>query len=120
MIQTPPVTQSSGDPYYDLNDDWSLIVASFQTQYGIRLSRDLGGMSWDEFSSYINGLGADTPLGRIVSIRSEDKTEILKEFTPEMRKIRADYRKKMAKRKSQKDVDSGLEQIKQAFLSLAK
>ena len=31
----------SSDPYYDLLDDFELVVASFQTQYGIRLSREL-------------------------------------------------------------------------------
>ena len=32
------------DPYYDMEEDWDLIVASFQSMYGIRLSRDLSGM----------------------------------------------------------------------------
>lgn len=106
----------SSEPYYDLNDDWALIVASFQSQYGIRLSRELDGMSWLEFSSYINGLSTETPLGRIVSIRAEDRADVLKTFTAEQRQIRNEYRQKMAHRKSQKDVDSALEQIKKAFI----
>ena len=107
----------SSEPYYDLNDDWALIVASFQSEYGIRLSRDLDGMKWQEFASYINGLGSDTPLGRIVSIRAEDRAEMLKEFTPEQRRIRAEYRQKIARKKTRKDVDDALDQIKKAFMS---
>jgi hypothetical protein len=108
----------NSEPYYDLNDDWALIVASFQSEYGIRLSRDLDGMKWQEFSSYINGLGADTPLGRIVSIRAENNAEVLKEFTPEQRRIRNEYRRKIAGQKSDKDVDKALDQIKQAFIAM--
>lgn len=106
----------NNEPYYDLNDDWALIVASFQSQYGIRLSRELDGMSWAEFSSYINGLGSDTPLGRIVGIRAEDRAEVLKEFTPEQRRIRNEYRQKIAQHRSEQEIDTALEQIKKAFV----
>lgn len=107
------------EPYYDLNDDWSLVVASFQTQYGIRLSRDLSGMSWREFSYLINGLSGETPLGRIIQIRSENSPDNLKNFTPEEKKIRNEYRRKMAKQKSQKEVASAIENFKQAFVRLS-
>ena len=102
-----------------MNDDWALIVASFQTQYGIRLAKDLGGMSWREFSYLINGLSGDTPLGRIVRIRAEDSPEELKNFTPEEKRIRNDYRRKMAKQKPQKDVDNAIERFRQAFIRLS-
>lgn len=95
------------------------MVASFQTQYGIRLSRDLSGMSWREFSYLINGLSGETPLGRIVRIRAEDSPEELKNFTKEEKQIRNDYRRKMAKQKSQKDVDTAIERMKQAFIRLS-
>jgi hypothetical protein len=114
---TPMLTTAgNSEPYYDLNDDWALIVASFQSEYGIRLSRDLDGMKWAEFSSYINGLGSETPLGRIVSIRAEDRAEVLKDFTPEQRRIRNEYRQKLANKKSSKEVDTALENIKKAFI----
>ena len=108
------------EPYYDLNDDWSLIVSSFQTQYGIRLSRDLSGMSWREFSYLLSGITADTPLGRIVSIRAENDPETLKHFTPEEKRIRNAYRRKTAKQKDAKEVASVIEQFRQAFIQLAK
>ena len=112
-----PTRVGNSEPYYDLNDDWALIVASFQSEYGIRLSRELDGMSWAEFASYLNGLGSETPLGRIIGIRAENRTEMLKEFTPDQKRIRNEYRQKMAKRKPKKDVDDAIEQMRKAFLA---
>jgi hypothetical protein len=53
-------------------------------------------MSWQEFCSLVSGLSGDTPLGRIVQIRSEQNNDILKTFTSQQRKIRADWLKKKA------------------------
>ena len=108
------------EPYYDLNDDWSLIVSSFQTQYGIRLSSELSEMSWTEFAYMLEGLSGDTPLGRITSIRAENNPERLKQFTADQRQIRNEYRKKMALRKPKENVAQAYEGMKQAFIHLAK
>lgn len=109
----------SSEPYYDIDEDWSLIVASFQAQYGIRLSKELSAMNWREFSYLINGLGADTPLGRVVSIRAETDPEIIKQFTPHQKQIRDEYRRKTAKQKSSKEIADVLDSIKRAFVSMA-
>ena len=56
--------RESGDPYYDLFDDWDLIVASFLSQYGLRIrTKEFESVSWDEFRSLISGLSPDTVLG---------------------------------------------------------
>lgn len=94
-----------------MNDDWSLIVSSFQTQYGIRLSRDLKEMSWREFSYFINGLNGETPLGRIVSIRAENNPEKLKHFTKDEKRIRNEWRRKMALQKSSKEVAHTMDSV---------
>lgn len=109
-----------GEPYYDLNDDWSLIVSSFQTQYGIRLSSELSAMGWREFSYLLEGLSGDTPLGHIISIRAENDPETLKSFTASERQIRSEYRKKIALQKSDKECETAYESMKQAFLKMAK
>ena len=109
----------SNEPYYDLEDDWSLIVSSFQTQYGIRLSNELSNMNWREFSYLIEGLSGDTPLGRIVSIRAECNPDVLKEFTPSQKRIRNEYRRKQALRKSDKEVENAIEGFKRAFIQMA-
>ena len=87
--------------------------------YGIRLSRDLRGMKWKEFSSLMTGLSHETPLGRIASIRAENDPARLREFTPEMRRIRSEWQTRKAKNRPQKDVDSFLESMLQAFTSMA-
>lgn len=78
------------EAYYDLDEDYPLIEASFAKQYGIRLSQE-DDMLWPEFCNLLSGLMGDTPLGQVVVIRSEKDPKRLKEFTPEQRKIRNDW-----------------------------
>lgn len=111
--------RESNDPYYDLIDDFGLIISSFQTQYGLRLSRELQAMKWDEFKDMLSGLGPDTPLGRIVAIRSEDDPEVLKNFSPEQKRIRMEWRKRTAKAMPREDIDKFLESIKKALVYAA-
>ena len=67
----------------------------------------------------LSGLSADTPLGKIVSIRAETDPEVLKGFTKEQRRIRSDYQKKLAKQKSQNEINNALDDLKNAFIRLA-
>ncbi len=76
--------------WYDLFEDFDLIEASFAMQYNIRLRND--DMTWSEFSALLKGIMPKTPLGQIVSIRSEENKEVLKNFTKEQHKIRNDWR----------------------------
>lgn len=62
-------------------------------QYGVRLSQEPD-MPWTEFCGLLSGLMHDTPLGQIVEIRAEDDKEVLKRFTPEQRRIRAEWRRR--------------------------
>ena len=103
-----------------MNDDFDLVYASFQSQYGIRLSQDLDGMKWREFSYLAGGLTNETPLGRIIAIRAEKDPERIKQFTPEQKRIRNEWRRRKAKQMSQEEARTAFAQIKDAFLSLAK
>lgn len=94
-------------------------MASFQSMYGIRLSRDLGGMKWREFSAYVVGLGHDTPLGKIIAIRAENDPARLREFTPEMRRIRSKWRSRKAKQMPQNEVDAFLDSMKKALIGMS-
>ena len=76
-------------------------------------------MKWDEFKYLLAGLGPETPLGRIVSIRAEEDEDILKHFTKEHHRIRDEWRKKRAKNVSEKELASVLEELKNAFISMA-
>lgn len=110
----------SSDPYYDLIDDFDLIVSSFQSQYGLRLSREFkNGMKWAEFKSLLTGIAPDTALGRIVSIRAENDKNVLKHFSREQRQIRSEWRKRSAESMEPKRVEEFLEQLKQTFIDLA-
>lgn len=75
-------------------------------------------MKWDEFKDFLSGLGSETPLGRIVSIRAEEDEEVLKHFTKEQHRIRNDWRKKQAKNVSEKQLHNVLESLKNTFISM--
>jgi hypothetical protein len=96
-----------------------LIEASFAQQYGIRLRREED-MQWGEFTTLLAGLNGETPLGHIVSIRSETDKEKLKHFTPEERRIRNEWRsrhKNVVTNKS--ECDKALESFRAMFKSLS-
>lgn len=103
MNRRVPVTKSPS--WYDFYDDWDLIEASIAQQYGIRLRSEIKTISWSEVRMLISGLLSDTPLGKVIQIRSEENKEVLKTFTPEMRRIRSEWRNKKAKEKL-KDEDA--------------
>lgn len=75
--------------WYDIFIDYDLIEASFAQQYGIRLSTTE--MTYAEFSRLLSGLLPETPLGKVVTIRSETDRNILKNFTKDQLKIRSEW-----------------------------
>lgn len=54
-------------------------------------------MSWDEFSTLLAGIMPETPLGQIISIRSETDPDILKSFNSEQKRIRNEWHSKVRK-----------------------
>lgn len=111
--------RESSDPYYDLIEDFDLIVSSFQSQYGLRLSRELKTMKWDEFRDLLVGISPDTALGRVVSIRAEDDKNVLKHFTKEQHRIRSEWRQRRAKNKTPEQTEDFIEQMRRAFIQMA-
>lgn len=91
-----PPNKQDGESYYDLIEDWELIESSFVMQYGIRLRQD-DDMSWNEFCSLLTGIMYDTPLGRVVSIRSEKDQKVIKAFTKDEKRIRNEWMKRKNK-----------------------
>ena len=76
-------------------------------------------MPWDEFCDLAAGLGPDTPLGRIVQIRTETDKDALEQYTPEMREIRNKWQKRIAGERSEQDVKNFLTSMQEAFKSMA-
>lgn len=77
-------------------------------------------MKWDEFVSLLSGISADSPLGRLVQIRLENDKDVLKHFTSSQHKIRNKWRTRQVKAVTTQDIDTFLEQMKQAFISMSK
>lgn len=72
-------------------------------QYGIRIRND--DMSWNEFCTLLTGIMPETPLGQIVSIRSEENKDILKNFTKEQHEIRNNWRSRVNPVRDMSDED---------------
>lgn len=107
------------EPFYSLTEDFDLIIASFQQQYGIRLSKDLREMKGPEFVALLKGLDSKTPLGRVVSVRAEEDREIIKNFSSYEKKIHTEWKRKRAKKVGQDEINAVLEGLKNAFVSMA-
>lgn len=113
-------TRESSDPYYDLIEDFDLIVSSFLQQYGIRiLSNDFKKMPWSEFCALLVGISPDTPLGRIVSIRAETDKEQIENFSKDQRRIWSEWRSRQAKQKKAEDTESFYADIAAMFRAVA-
>ena len=111
---------NDGEAFYDILEDWELIEASFAQQYGIRLRREED-MTWGEFSTLLAGINADSPLGHIVSIRAETDKEKIKNFSPQERKIRSEWRSKHRNINSNKeDYDRAMAGFSAMFKSMSK
>ena len=93
-------------------------MASFQAEYGLRLSTELDHMKWQEFAIYLNGLGPETPLGRIVAIRAEDDPQQLKHFTPEQKRVRNEWRKRQASKKTDAEIKAMYSELQTAIKGL--
>ena len=76
-------------------------------------------MPWEEFKQLLAGISPDTPLGRIVAIRSETDRKVLKHFTREQRRIRSEWQRRRVKNVKQEDMQQVLEGFKQMFVSMA-
>lgn len=77
-------------------------------------------MSWSEFSSLLSGLMADTPLGQIVSIRSETDTKTIKAFNPEQRRIYNEWKSRSASKQLEdsEKLDADMIMIETMFASM--
>ena len=95
-----------------------MIAASFAEQYGIPLIYEKD-MLLSEFAMLLSGISAETPLGRIVSIRSENDKEILKNFTPEQRRVRSKWRNRQAKNIDAEDYDAQMKMVSKMLMDMA-
>lgn len=71
-----------------------------------------GELKYSDWAKMVSGLMEDTPLGRIVQIRSETDRDTLKHFTPAQRKIRSDWQRFRAEQ-VMRDPNSRMEYARQ-------
>lgn len=113
------MTRESSDPYYDLFDDWELIVSSFLSQYGLRIrTKEFETVSWDEFRSLLAGISPDTALGRIVAIRSETDRNVIKHFTADQRRIYDEWQQHQASAMSQQRFKQEMADLERAIANM--
>lgn len=112
-------SRESSDPYYDLFDDWDLIVSSFLSQYGLRIrTKEFESVSWDEFRSLLAGLSPDTALGRVVAIRSETDKDVIKHFTKDQKRIYDEWRDRRAEAMTPETYDQQMKYLEQMMAQL--
>lgn len=76
-------------------------------------------MTWGEFSSLLSGLLPDTPLGEIVSIRSETDRERISRFTPAQRRIYDAWKNRgMTMQTNEAYYQETMRQIERLFLTM--
>lgn len=72
-------------------------------------------MQWDEFCTLLSGIMPKTPLGQVVSIRSEEDKETLKTFNENQRKIRQDWRRKQARLSTEEENELMMKKLELMF-----
>lgn len=55
-------------------------------------------MSYEEFISLLSGIMPETPLGRIVSIRSEKDRKVINSFSNDQKRIYSDWKMRQAEK----------------------
>lgn len=85
-------------------------------QYGLRIqSEEFDGMSWDEFSDLLGGLNESTPLVRVAQIRTTTDRDVIKEMTPEQRRMRSEWQKQRAMKRGKREVENAISMMQKAF-----
>ena len=72
-FRKPKKQQNDEETWYDLEFDHVLIEQSIAKQYGV-LPSEQGALKYSDWAKMVSGLMDDTPLGRVVAVRSEKKT----------------------------------------------
>ncbi|CAM2949358.1 Gp15 family bacteriophage protein [Hathewaya histolytica] len=72
-------------------------------------------MTWSEFCTLLAGIMPKTPLGEVVSIRSEEDKDILKSFTPEQHRIRNEWRNRQVESMTDEEKKDKIQELQEIF-----
>lgn len=81
---------SSSNDWYDVDYDVVLIQQSISKQYGVLPSQQED-LKYSDWAKMVGGLMDDTPLGRVVGVRSETNKDIIKNYTKEQCAVRDEW-----------------------------
>lgn len=95
-FRNPQKNQNSND-WYDMEYDRILIEQSIAKQYGVLPSKQEN-LHYSDWSKMVSGLMDDTPLGRVVGVRSETDKDIIKNYSQEQRAVRDEWSRFLASR----------------------
>ena len=102
--------------WYDPEYDRVLIEQSIAKQYGVLPSAQEH-LRYSDWAKMVGGLMDDTPLGRVVAIRSETDREIVQRMSPGQRRMRSEW---MSFRAAQEhDPEENRENMKQLQAMIA-
>lgn len=100
---------------YDWEFDSELIEQSLTAQYGI-LPYAQGCIRYKDWAMLVAGLSAQTPLGQTVAVRMEQDKEVIRRFSPQQKKIRAQWQNFLATRGvGNADMRKNLQNLQMAF-----
>jgi len=77
-------------------------------------------VSWDEFKSLLSGIDPETPLGRIVSIRSETDRNVIKHFNKDQKRIHNAWRNRKAESMASATYDQEMKALEHMFAQLCR
>ena len=101
------------DEWYDIDYDARLIEQSIAKQYGL-LPAAQEELPWAEWSVLVGGLMNDTPLGRVVAVRSENDVGVSRRMTAHQRQLRSEWQRFCARRELARDL-AGIRQRQAAL-----
>lgn len=95
------------------------MVASVRQQYGLRIQgEEFAEMGWDEFTDLLAGLNEQTPLVRVVQIRTERDREAINRMTPQQRRMRMEWLRKRALSKTEEETMAFVESMQKQLAGL--
>ena len=81
-------------------------------------TKEFESVSWDEFKALLAGLAPETPLGRIVAIRSETDKNVIKHFSKDQKRIYDEWRNREVKEMNQATFEKEMAGLEKMFAAL--
>ena len=78
-------------------------------------TKEFESVSWDEFKALLSGIAPETPLGRIVAIRSETDKNIIKNFSKDQKRIYDEWRSRNVENMTRATYEQEMQELERMF-----